>query len=483
MASEEYRILIQDETSDTEAASEAGVSGTGSVQQEQKKTNSLLGDVAKFFGSMVGLTSAITFIIQALRRSKILGTFMDSLLTTLAAVIDLLLVPLIPIFIPLLKLLVSFIPTAAKVGQQISTFLQDPWGTLIQWLGGTESIFGKALQEVRTIWGSTGEEIGKIWADEGLSFWGKVAKTADLVWTNIEATASVIFTAIGNWWESSVAPKIDEFAKNLPDDWHNFITTASEEVENVFRGLGEIWGNEDSTVWQKIYESAALIFSSAGEIWKTFWSEGNPGHTLYESAMQKMSTWWAGIWSEGGAGLNAWEEVQRVIGSFWTNTIVPSAVSFWEDTLEPIVRNVFEILKVKIENIFISLWNDIRSIIASSMAVFMQSYIDFIVSKIGTPLAKLIGLQNLIDDFNSILSIVGQQTPLKEEPAFTGSNNIVYVNPQTAPDWYNKYESKPSITIENMNFEVENNMPTTETMTEEITVLVSQAVLEAQRRI
>ena len=482
MAAEEYKILIQDETS---GGDEMG-SGQASPQEEQKKTNTLLGDVAKFFGSMIGLTSAITFIIQALRRSKILSTFMDSLLTTLSAVIDLLLIPLIPIFIPVLHLITSFIPVAAKINTEISEFLKDPWGKLIEWLGGSESIFGKALNEVRTIWGSTGEEIGKIWADEGLSFWDKVGGTASIVWGNIEATASVAFSAISDWWGTTIAPKIEEFSKNLPEDWSGFINVASTEVESVFKTLGDIWGDPETTTWQKIVGSAITVWESVKTVWSYFWNQG-PGHTLWQTVTTTISNWWTSLWSDGGKGLSAWESVQETIGNFWTGTVVPAATKFWGEQILPYVEKAWENIQITAMPVIIKIAEIIDVVHRGAVTLFnaVVTFIKFIDSL--NPFLNfnepdyMFEPASLADkltvDYNNMLTdqrnkdIAMQQNIARGGVYNAATNSMTYGGPSS------------SVVIEEINVVVNNNNAVGELSSEEASTFVSKAMLDAMLRI
>jgi phage-related protein len=152
MAEETWKVILEEGTAGTGSTTgSAGGTSGGKSPVTQSKT---WGDIGKIAGAVAGFASAIGFIIQALRRSKILSTFTDNLLTIMGAVVDMLLIPLIPVLVPFLQLAVKLLPIAKKIGEMVAPVLEQlvkaigvlldtgDLGPIVQWF---DDLFNKYL--------------------------------------------------------------------------------------------------------------------------------------------------------------------------------------------------------------------------------------------------------------------------------------------------------------------------------------------------
>jgi hypothetical protein len=104
-------------TSSSPAAA-SGAAGAGAIGKSKT-----WGDIGKIAGQVAGVAGGIGILITAMKRSKIFSTFMDNLLTILGAIIDMLLIPLIPLFLPLLQLMMPLMPLYNSVGKLIMSVI------------------------------------------------------------------------------------------------------------------------------------------------------------------------------------------------------------------------------------------------------------------------------------------------------------------------------------------------------------------------
>jgi len=238
MAEETWRVILQEGEQTGGAGAAGGVAGAGSVAEqkaakaqdeivaEQKKQQPMWANVAKFVGGLVSIVGVIAFVFQMIRRSKIFSTFMDSFLMVLSSFIDILLIPLIPLFSWVLRLLVGLLPNVQNLSKSIENFFKDPWkavNDIFAWLvglpekifNGLSTLFGNMgfsglsglMGELGGIWGNWSDEvkpifktytdnIKAIWANPDTSIWDKIVLSAHESWTAVTAIAGVTWEAI-----------------------------------------------------------------------------------------------------------------------------------------------------------------------------------------------------------------------------------------------------------------------------------------------
>ena len=128
-AEETWKIILTEDLGTGGGTGSAGgqtTFGTDASGQDST-TKTTIANVGKMAAGLVGITGTIAFVFQMIKRSKIFSTFMDAFLTILSAVVDILLIPLIPILGPALKLLMKLIPVAYDASKAMAEWLKDPW--------------------------------------------------------------------------------------------------------------------------------------------------------------------------------------------------------------------------------------------------------------------------------------------------------------------------------------------------------------------
>jgi len=241
------------------------------VAQETKKASPIWANVGKFIAGLLPAAGMLVFIIQMVRRSRVFTTFMDNLIIILSAVVDILLIPLIPILAQVLKFMIGFLPFAMELSKKFTAFLKDPWegikkifsgiGNIAQWIfnflgqavgkifslvGGAfgdigsdiADIFSSVGGRIGNMFGKVGEVLGesgeKIWdimTNKGMSFWEKLKAIGIETWNTIKEIAKIVFGTIRSIWEKDIIP---------------FIMTTYKEVKDWIINL---W---DTKIWPKI---------------------------------------------------------------------------------------------------------------------------------------------------------------------------------------------------------------------------------------
>jgi hypothetical protein len=92
---------------------------------EAKKNAPVWANIGKLVGSLAAVGGVIAFVFQMMRRSKVFSTFMDTLLTELSAIIDILFMPLVPLLVPLLTILTNFFQPLQTASKDTTKIMQD----------------------------------------------------------------------------------------------------------------------------------------------------------------------------------------------------------------------------------------------------------------------------------------------------------------------------------------------------------------------
>jgi hypothetical protein len=100
------------------------------TQQSQQKQTNFLGSISKGIGGLFAIFS----VGYMLKQSKIVSSTLSTISQLLGAMIDIFLMPFIPILVPIMKMLGKFvaglIPIFAGISDWINKFKEDPWGAI-----------------------------------------------------------------------------------------------------------------------------------------------------------------------------------------------------------------------------------------------------------------------------------------------------------------------------------------------------------------
>ena len=284
MSSEEWKIILEEGTAGGGAP--GGVASGSAESRVQKEANETIkqsaphwASVGKFAGGLLGVVGVLSFVIQMIRRSRIFTTFMDNFLLVFSAFIDVMMIPLIPIFGAALRWIVKLFPIVFEVQKAISNFLKDPWTgiknlfakipDLLTWLGDRlgklfegfgasnlggliKSIFDKlggAFKEIVPIFNSWVDDMQRIWGDKNLTFWDKIMQTAKVTWDDIAKAGVILWSAIKDIWVNDILPFIQKI-------WNNFYMNTLVKTWNQF------YTENLKPKWEEFMKIAKDTFSS-----------------------------------------------------------------------------------------------------------------------------------------------------------------------------------------------------------------------------
>ena len=264
---ETWRIILQEEYSGSgggvataAAPSAGGISQATRSAEEANKTivgaKPYFQNAGKMAAVLVGSAGAIAFIIQMIRRSKVFSTFMDSFLTILSTVVDILMIPLIPILVPVLNLVAKLIPIAMEASKWLSEFFKNPVGKIKEaiagifegaknigeWIGnmfkgvweGLKNIVFTFWETIKTkaieVWNSIGRLAGDVWnviktgaanvwtsvGTLAKGVWDTLKSGAENVWKNVTGFASNAWNTISTWFISKIINPIITILNKIP---------------------------------------------------------------------------------------------------------------------------------------------------------------------------------------------------------------------------------------------------------------------------
>ncbi len=232
MSAEEWKVILTDETSDTGVGT-AG--GTGTGREKDKVTGSKTwGDIGKIAGAVAGVSGALALVIQAVRRSKIFSTFMDTLLTILGAIVDMMLVPLIPFIVPVFAQLAKLLKPAKSIGDLLKALIPDDFGEKL-----IAGIFGPLGMIMTALVKWIKEALDKLWPDIS-KWWNDSIKWIGDLWNGL-------IKNITDWWKSidfkGTWDQISGWAKKVWDDvstWSQGVWSAMKDaIAPVWNFIGE----------------------------------------------------------------------------------------------------------------------------------------------------------------------------------------------------------------------------------------------------
>lgn len=213
-----------------------------------------------------GMKSAgISFGLSSLlKQSQIFTGFLGSVFQIVGGMVDVLLAPLMPLFIPILQLLAKSIPIISKV----ANFIIGGLVTYILWYVKLFTSFYSKIFEftkpvweaIVGVWDSFGEAWGFIkegkWSEAGMTVLNALWELVKTYYTALWNTFTLPFTAVHDFltkfeWYNKLVDWITDFFKPLTDSVGDLWDSFSEAWGFIKEGK---WGEALSTVWDKTWE-------------------------------------------------------------------------------------------------------------------------------------------------------------------------------------------------------------------------------------
>ena len=196
-------------------------------------------DAGNFIKQMFSVIAPLKFVLAALSKSKVISAMGDALISSLSALIDLFLVPLVPFMMPLIRGILNLLPTASEWGKGLANFLKDPAKALsgfaaqMSGKGGISGLFGDFLKSGIENFSKMSKDIKGIWSDDSKGLWDKIGETALAVWDFIKTMwgelwkeggwASEVLKKFSDWLGNTVTNLIDKIMIRFGDDLMNIV--------------------------------------------------------------------------------------------------------------------------------------------------------------------------------------------------------------------------------------------------------------------
>ena len=341
MADETWKVILT--TEDTSSTSQSNTNSTSTstststtkaqadAAAAEKARAPIWANIGKLVSGLAGVAGVIAFVFQMIRRSIIFTSFMDAFMITLSAFVDILLVPLIPIFSWVLKFLIQFLPLAQDFQKKIAAFLQNPWEGLKdlfskfpEWIAnignnigeffnnlgltglgdmfkGISTDLSKGVSQIVPIFNKAVDDIKIVWSTDGTSTWDKILETAKIIWGAIGESAKPLWETAKTIWNNDIKPA----AVGI---WNDSVLPAATGIWNDFYNnvLVPKW-NEFVVIMKELYYTGVVLvqeFMSAAKIkFDIFMTATLPGlwHTFITSTLPGLV---GDILSAIGTGVN-----------------------------------------------------------------------------------------------------------------------------------------------------------------------------------
>jgi len=281
-----YRMIVEDETS-TATSGAAGKRGpAGQAPTRDDITKKLpkgmqagleklgFGKFLKMAGWIGLLVGGISFITQLLKKSKIFSSYMNAFLETLSAFVDVMLIPLIPLFSEVLKRLLEWFVIFKKEGWGEllkKIFMDVNWAMLFPGFGSAIEM----LKELFTVdWKNAIENI-KNWWDKLIvnvgTWWRDVVNFVVGLWNGavegVKNGWNWVVTNVSNLWTSAI--------NNIENWWGILINTVSAWWTTIGNFALSVWGTvKDSFIshvidpivswWQSVFGGGTTSVARSG---------------------------------------------------------------------------------------------------------------------------------------------------------------------------------------------------------------------------
>jgi hypothetical protein len=418
------------------ASGGAGGTGGGSSSSASGSTSNPIMD---FFKQLLPFAGPLVFVIQAIRRSKIFSTFMDTFLSVFSAMIDILLIPLVPLLVPALKLLLMFLPYLKDISAYISKFIKNPWEgieDIFSKFGDISKNIGEALAKIFPNFGYLFEgiggkldtmfkELGRIFGTAGKSIWDILTDDSKPFWTErLPAAAKVAWDALvkagGVVWDTIVKIWNEEVLQALKEKFPGLFE-AIQDVSGAFAAVKKIyeeWTSGDYPKWKQAQDDIIVAILDAK---LTF------NHIKFHIE-EFLNTTWTDLKLKIDTFLaTTWSRLKANFDTFMTNTWPGIESSF--NTLAKIIKEsvvpVFEDWSDRIERFsaFIRLVGDVLKLGPGSNFSQLKKDWDAWTRSFGAPKAEAVG---------GYISTTGLYQLHAGEEVIRPSNNYNY-NTQNKP--------------------------------------------------
>ncbi len=270
----------------------AGGAGSGNIANEEKQVRKTLINFGKEFKKVGALIAGSFGVVQLAKSSTIISTFVGSTFRILSTIVDLLLLPLVPILVPFLEAFASSLPYIEIASKAMSK--------MNEWLfSNAKSLF---------------EPLGKLWsffANPGFGTFGEFV--LNLLNTIFAVDETISFGKLVLGW-------IDRF---LVDPAFTFAGQVWEWVKDY---LGEPFFTFGAWVWQwtKDYLGEPL-FTFAAWVWQ--WVKDYLGEPLFTFAA------WVWQWVKDfliDPAKTFWNYIEEYIPKFFTEAVPETLGTIWD---------------------------------------------------------------------------------------------------------------------------------------------------------
>lgn len=334
MAEETWKIILSQEMGggSGEAAGGGGAGNAGGGAETPNQRKNLFEDAGKVFGAIASVSGMLAILIRSIGGSTVASTFMEVIFKILGALWDLFLINFLPIFMVLVRWLLSLMPVVKALGESLQPLieliaekLEGLLTAVTEWIVPRLLEFAKALTALAT----TGDV-------SPLLAWG------EKFFKDLFEIASKLFMDLINWVKekgpeivASIGKSVTIFADWLKTNGPTIINTIVSGIKIMQDTLAPLW-NQLVTVLGPIFEE---VFRPITDYFKTLgeWIKSNIFDPIWAWLMNKLFPWLLDMLTQFFT--QAQREVSKMVGGIMAGI---AAMSSW--------TNMFESDKHKMED-------------------------------------------------------------------------------------------------------------------------------------
>ena len=176
------------------------------LEKEQKNFNNKLGGLNKFVKQNLGLQFSMSAV---LKQSQIFTSFVGTIFQLLGALVDVMLAPLLPIAMVILRLMGRILPWVQTKSEAFGAWLTEAVKNVTVWYQSIKPKVDKIWAEFKAAWGEGWVEVSKLiggywwegikWGwdkliNNGLPWvWEQIKGLGGTIWAGLQTTAGRIF--------------------------------------------------------------------------------------------------------------------------------------------------------------------------------------------------------------------------------------------------------------------------------------------------
>jgi hypothetical protein len=268
-------------------------------EKMSKDIGKQMGNLGKTLGKVALGVIGLTSIIGVIMKSKVLGAFGNAFLTLLGAFVDVMLMPLIPIFSQVLKLIQPILP-------DMMDFFDNPAKAILVGLGAIlGGVIGGAIGGV--LGGAVGAGLGgKIGGAIGTALGGPLGTIIGVIVGALIGAAIALLISkwddVAKWW-NGIAVGVSEWWSKVTSDvgkwWNEVTSNVGNWWSGVIGNVGSWWSGVIGNVggwWQGIIGNISSWWQGTiGNIGSWFQGViGNVG-SWWQGIISNVSSWWSGL--------------------------------------------------------------------------------------------------------------------------------------------------------------------------------------------